>query len=235
MANQQMPVDKPSFLFGLVAGIAILSVATLIFVSISNNSNGEVAGEKIAQEDSGVENNNADNNEPLVYDIEVTENDHIRGKFDAPTTVVEFSDFYCPYCSRFHETMKQVIETYPDKVRWVYKHFPLDSLHPNARQAAAASECANDQGKFWEYADELYTQQATMNNDSYLKIAENLGLDTKAFASCLSSEKYAEKVNNDFILGTKNNVQGTPGSFINGQAIPGAVPFEQMKSIIESL
>ena len=235
MANQNMPVDKTSFTFGLVAGIAIISIVLLIFVSVTKNKDGEVAGEKIEDGNTAEEDAKEEDNQPVLANIEVTETDHIRGNVDAPVTIIEFSDFYCPFCNRFHETMLEVMEAYPEKVRWVYKHFPLDSLHPDARQAGAAAECANDQDKFWEYADELYAQQQTLTTDSYSEIAKELKLDVTEFDTCLESEKYKDKVQADYQLGVQNGVQGTPGNFINGQSVPGAVPFDQIKSIIESI
>lgn len=175
------------------------------------------------------------NDNSQIVSINVSENDHIRGNKNAPVTIIEFSDFQCPYCSNFHETMKQVVENYPNDVRWVYKHFPLDSIHPYARKAAEASECAADQDKFWEYTDELFKNQSNISPEYFSRVAKSVGLNTSQFDECLDSEKYKSKVNNDYQQGIQAGVRGTPGNFINGQSVPSALPYEQIKSMIDGL
>ena len=167
--------------------------------------------------------------------IDVDSDDHIRGNVDAPITILEYSDYQCPFCSRFHDTMIQILAEYPDKVRWVYRHFPLDSIHPYARKAAEASECAAEQDKFWEYSDQLFDNQSSIDLPFLKEVAQNIGLDTNQFNSCLDSEKYASKVEADYREGIDLGVQGTPGSFINGQSLGGAVPYDQLKKMIENL
>lgn len=173
-----------------------------------------------------------------IVQINVSKNDHIRGNFDAPITIVEWSDFQCPYSSRFHETMKQVMAVYPNDIRWVYKHFPLDSIHSYAKKAAEASECAAEQGKFWEYNDQLFTNQSSIQSegDNYLKqAAADISIDTVKFNQCLDSEKFASKVEIDYQDGLETGIRGTPGSFLNGRGLGGAVPFEQLKPLIDIL
>jgi len=131
--------------------------------------------------------------------------------------------------------MKQVLSEYGDDVRWVYKHFPLDQLHPVARKAAEASECAAEQDKFWEYADLLYENQSDITTAGLSDMAQQLGLDTAVFDSCLDSGKYAGKVEADYQEGIQAGVRGTPGNFINGQVLAGAQPFENIKSMIDSI
>ena len=174
-------------------------------------------------------------NSPQVSAPTYDENSHIRGELDAPVTIVEFSDFQCSFCARFHDTMKQVVENYPTQVKWVYRHFPLDSRHPMARGAAEASECASDQDKFWEYTDGLYAGQSEINSGFLLKLAVQLKLDTEEFDECLSSGKYADIVEADYQDGIASGVTGTPGSFINGELLGGAVPFETLKSKIDGI
>jgi protein-disulfide isomerase len=169
----------------------------------------------------------------------VDNEDHIRGDKNAAITIVEYSDFQCPFCSRFHPTMQQVMKNYNGKVRWVFRHFPL-SFHPNAEPAANASECASEQGKFWEFADALFGNQESLGDDFYKKTAADLGLNAKKFADCLSSGKYLEKVRAQSQSGASAGVNGTPGSFVigeDGQAIPikGALPYESVKAAIDSL
>lgn len=163
----------------------------------------------------------------------VAEEDHIRGNPEAVVTIIEFSDFQCPFCSRFHPTVKQILEDYPDQVRWVYKHFPLDSIHPEARPSAEASECAAEQAKFWEFSDGLFENQSRLGKTLYKELAQNLGLNMNQFEDCVSSRKYKDHVEADLQEGIKAGVTGTPGSFVNGEKIPGAVPYDYMKEAVE--
>lgn len=166
---------------------------------------------------------------------EITETSHIRGEFSALVTVVEFSDFQCPFCERFHTTVLQVLEDYPSQVRWVFKHFPLDALHPQARPAAEASECAAEQNKFWEFADALFENQSSLSQDIYSEIATDLGLNLPQFNQCLTDRKYKNKVEADYQEGIRLGVRGTPASFINGELLVGAVPYESLVAVIESI
>jgi len=165
----------------------------------------------------------------------VTEKDNIRGNVNAPITLVEFSDFECPFCAVFHPTVKQILNDYPDDVRWVYKHFPLDSIHLDARPAAEASECASEQGKFWEFTDGLFENQASLGKNLYTKLAQESGLNMSQFEACVSSRKYKDKVEADLQEGIKLGVNGTPGSFINGELVSGALPYANIKEIIEKI
>jgi protein-disulfide isomerase len=171
---------------------------------------------------------------PSKASFDLSEKDHYRGKLNAPIKLVEFSDFQCPYCARHHPTMKKILETYGDKVVWVYKHFPL-SFHPYAEKAALASECASEQGKFWEYADKLTENQANLNDEIFVKLAKELKLKESQFKSCLDSEKYKTKVQGDLNEGIAKGVEGTPTTFVNGEAVVGAVPFENFKAIIDQV
>ncbi|MFH1839533.1 MAG: DsbA family protein [Nanoarchaeota archaeon] len=173
---------------------------------------------------------------PIQIDEEVLiRNGHVKGNENAPITIVEYSDFQCPYCARFHSTMNQIMSEYPNDVKWVYKHFPLDSIHPIARKAAEASECAADQDSFWEYADELYSRQSILKESELTIIAEDIGLNIEEFDECLSSNKYSSKVSADRQDGSQNGITGTPGSFLNGRSLGGAMPYEELKKIIDSL
>src|SRR3989344_844853 len=166
------------------------------------------------------------------------------GDENAPVTIVEFSDFQCPFCkSLFDETLPQIKKEFIDsgKVKFYYRHFPLSSIHPNAQKAAEASECANDQGKFWEYHDQLFNNQADWESLSadeasakFEEYAGSVGLSANEFSDCLSSGKFADAVNEDLNDGTAAGVDGTPGTFINGYLTVGAVPYEQFKAEIEA-
>lgn len=238
--------SKTSFMLGLASGIAIIStVGFLVF--LGGYAKKEFGADKPADNEfADVVDNNDQPSEPTdepadepadtgkPVDVKVASTDHIRGDKNAPITIVEFSDIQCPFCSRFHDTMNEVMKNYPDKVRWVFKHFPLDSIHPYARKAAEATECAGEQNKFWEYTDKLYANQDKLNNEYFATAAKEVGLDSKKFDSCLSSGKMADKVDADFKYGQTLGVRGTPGSFINGKSIPGAVPFSQVESMIKA-
>ncbi len=169
-------------------------------------------------------------------EITVTEKSHIRGNTGAPVTIVEFSDFQCPFCRSFHPTLQQALADYPDKVRWVYKHFPLDQIHPQARSAAEASECVAEQkgnDGFWQFADALFENQSRLGETLFKELAQNLGLDMAQFESCLASRKYQDVVEADFKEGISLGVLGTPGSFVNGEAVEGAVSYSALKSVVE--
>lgn len=175
------------------------------------------------------------NNQPVVaFDYQVAADDQVVGPDNAKVTVVEWSDFECPFCASFHQSMESLIEKYPDDVRWVYKHFPLSSIHPDAQLAAEASECAGEQGKFWEYANELFMNQVQISQSKLSDFASAVGLDSEQFEQCLDSGKYQSKVSNDYSHGLKYGVSGTPGNFINGQSYPGALPLSQLEQIVES-
>ena len=225
---------KSSFFFGIITGVAIIAVVGF-FVMMGMYLKQDKAKNTPQQ----VVNNQVEDNQPdqpvSLEALEIKDTDHIRGNKNAQITIVEYSDFQCPYCLRFHETMKQIITNYSDDVRWVYRHFPLDSIHPVARKASEASECANDQGKFWEYTDEVFVNQSGLSLESLSTIAANINLNVSKFNSCLSSGKYSAKVNANYKEGIQIGVRGTPGNFINGQSVPGAVPYEQIPAMIEDL
>lgn len=177
---------------------------------------------------------NSNQKEEVKVKLNVGENDHILGDPEAKVTIVEFSDFQCPFCKRFHPTLKQALKEYEGKVRWIYKHFPLRSIHPQAQSAAEASECAGEQGKFWEFADKLFENQERLGEDLYTELAQDLGLDLTNFNQCLSSRKYKDDVESDYQEGIKAGVRGTPGSFVNGKPVFGAVPYSVLKAEIEN-
>ncbi|MEM7481344.1 MAG: thioredoxin domain-containing protein [Acidobacteriota bacterium] len=164
--------------------------------------------------------------------VEVAATGPSKGPDDAPVTIIEFSDFECPFCSRVNPTLAQVREEYGDKVRIVFRQFPL-SIHANAQKAAEASLCAHDQDKFWEMHDLMFEKQRELGVDQLKAQASQLGLDTEAFNECLDSDKYAQAVKDDMKAGAQAGVSGTPAMFINGRSLSGAVPFEQVAKVID--
>ncbi|MCF7830799.1 DsbA family protein [Candidatus Gracilibacteria bacterium] len=178
----------------------------------------------------------------------VSKNDHLRGNREAVITIVEYSDLECPFCKSFHPTMKKVLETYPDKVNWVYRHFPLPFHNPLATQEALASECANKLGgndKFWEYIDLVYANTTSngkgLEIEELPKMAEEIGLDQDKFQKCLVAEEFKSHVQKDSSEGGQAGVSGTPGNFfVNNLTkeiipIPGALPFSQLQSLIDNV
>jgi len=162
----------------------------------------------------------------------------IKGEKNAPVTIVEYSDFECPFCGRFHETtLPQLVTDYIDKgkVQFAYKHFPL-SFHKNSKNASLAAECAKEQGGdkvFYKYHDILYVNQTTQTVENLKKWAADMGLDTAKFDSCLDTQKYATQVDADFNEGQAFGVSGTPAFFINGRLVTGAQPFSAFQTIID--
>lgn len=156
-----------------------------------------------------------------------------RGVPDAPVTIVEFSEFQCPFCHRVQATLKQILERYPGKVKLVYRDFPLDSLHPLARGASEAARCANDQGKFWEYHDTVFSHFPQASSEDLKRYAEQVGLDIAKFEACLSGGVHKAAVQSDVDEGTRAGVTGTPAFFINGRLLQGAQPLEAFTRVIE--
>lgn len=175
----------------------------------------------------------------------VSDSDWVRGDRDASVTIVEFSDTECPYCKRFHETMLQVMEEYDGQVNWVYRHFPLASLHSKAPKEAEATECAGELGGndgFWAFLDELFDTTPSNNGlsaDQLPEIAAAVGLDKTAFESCLNSGKYSNKVDEQLGQATAAGGTGTPYSILlaGSETIPvsGALPYAQIKQMIDSV
>ncbi len=165
--------------------------------------------------------------------IEVSvDDDPSQGKKDAPITLIEFSEYQCPFCKRTRPTIQKIMDTYKDKVQYVFRDFPL-SFHKQAPVAALAANCANEQGKYWEYNKELFEQQPNLSDDNLKEYAKKLGLNTKKFDECLGSGKYQSEIDKDIQDGSNAGVTGTPAYFINGIFISGAQPFENFKEIID--
>lgn len=188
--------------------------------------------------------------QPSLVEVKMdpmSDSDHIRGGKDARIILVEYSDLECPYCKQFHNTAQKALEAYPGQLAWVYRHFPLDTLHSKARKEAEATECANELGgsdMFWKMADKIYQVTPSNNGLDLLDLpllAKEIGLDQAKFTSCLDSGKYKDTVEKQYQSGVKAGVRGTPGNFLmdtkSGKTIslPGAVPLESLKQSIDSL
>lgn len=239
---------KLTFLFGIVTAVALLST-TGFFLLLANGLEGEaktttkktvsntntntsptVAGDTAAEPEPA----------PILEKVDVENLRHVRGEGDI--TFIEFSDLECPFCKQFHPTVNQVREKYDGKVRVAFKHFPLGSLHPKAQREAEATECASDQGKFWEYVDTLFERTPSNNglaDEELFTIADDLDLDRDEFDKCLEDGKYTDLVQADYAEAVSLGGQGTPYSLIvdtEGNVIApvsGALPYSQVTSALD--
>jgi protein-disulfide isomerase len=173
---------------------------------------------------------------PVVDMKALVDDDAVKGDPNAPVTIVEFSDYECPFCARFYsQTLSQIDAKYiqTGKVKLVYRDFPL-SFHQQAQKAGEAAECAGEQGKYFEMHDKLFESGVTGGVASFKQYAADLGLNTADFNTCLDSGAQASEVQKDFRDGQAAGVQGTPGFIVNGQLVSGAQPFSVFEQIIEA-
>lgn len=241
---------KTSFVFGLVSGVAVVSLLT----SAGLLSNGALAKSVGGTADTAVAaavaqpttaQAVAKTKTPAGKVPEVTDADHIKGNKDAKVTFIEYSDFECPFCKRFEPTMQQLEKEYGDKIRIVYRHFPL-SFHANAQKEDEAAECASELGgndAFWQYHDAIFERTTSGGTgfalDALVPLAKELGLNESKFKDCLDTGKYAQHVKDDMSGGSAAGVTGTPGSILidakgDSQLLSGAVPFSTLKSAIDA-
>lgn len=153
--------------------------------------------------------------------VEVTDKDHIQGAKNAPVTLVEYGDYECPVCGAAYPIVKDIQGQLGDRVRFVFRNFPLAQMHPHAAQSAEAAESANAQGKFWEMHDTLYENQGNLTEKDLLGYGEKLGLDENQFRADLQNEAYNERIEADLMSGAESGVNGTPTFFINGARFDG--------------
>lgn len=241
--------SKTSFVFGLVSGIALISVVTsvaLLSSGVFATSVGTTTGAAVgAVVNSGTKPAAVKATAPTGKVPEVTSADHVRGNKDAKVTFIEYSDFECPFCKRFEPTVQQLEKDYGDKIRIIYRHFPL-SFHANAQKEAEASECAADLGgndAFWKYHDAIL-ERTTSNGtgfalDALVPLAKEIGLDEAKFKDCLDTGKFTKFVQDQEAGGASAGVTGTPGSFVidakgNAQLLSGALPFASIKATIDA-
>lgn len=166
--------------------------------------------------------------------------DHIRGNIDAPITIVEFSDLECPFCARIHPTLQRIIEEQND-TRWVYRHFPLSSIHSNALSAALASECIAQLGSndhFWSFVDSVFANQENLGDNWYRETAASIGIGTRDFENCMQDSKIASRIRDNLDEATGTGGRGTPYIVVitpKGNLMPfsGALPYEQVSAFID--
>ncbi|MBX4191977.1 DsbA family protein [Candidatus Parcubacteria bacterium] len=168
--------------------------------------------------------------------------DHIIGSPTAPVVLIEYSDFQCPFCTMIYPTLKRLVEESNGQVAWVYRHLPLESIHPEAMPAAVASECITEQlgeSGFWKYADAIFNDQKNIGDTKFKQVAHDLGADDAKFAACLTSKKFNDKIDANATDASASGGTGTPYTVIYGYGkqipISGALPYNQIKAVIDAL
>ncbi len=166
----------------------------------------------------------------------VTDDDPSLGPKDAKVVVVEFADFQCPYCQEAFPIIRELTVKYADKVRFIYRDFPVGSVHPDAQNAAIAASCVakQDQVKFWLYHDKLYLNQEDLGQDALLRYALQVGADEQKFLACINDSSVAQEVQNDYQDGIIAGVTGTPTFFIDGRRVPGVIPLDIFTKALDS-
>lgn len=167
-----------------------------------------------------------------VLKMPVTDRDHVRGNPRAPVTLVEYGDYECPHCGRAHPITQQLLATFDQKLKFVYRHFPLKNIHPHAELAAESAEAAGAQDNFWEMHDWLFENQLYLSSESILGAARELGLDTDAFVEDLGTHAFRDRVQSDFLTGVRSGVNGTPTFFINGVRHDSDFEFETLSAAV---
>ncbi len=163
--------------------------------------------------------------------------DHTRGSNKASITVIEYSDFQCPYCARIHVSLKKMAAA--SEINWVYRNYPLSSIHPGAMAMAEAAECADEQGKFWEYADKLFDYQAELDPKvplvtTLINLGEAIGLDGQRFKVCLSNNRFDARIRTQIIEANSLRIDATPTIFVNGKRHIGSLPLDQLEQLVSS-
>jgi protein-disulfide isomerase len=166
--------------------------------------------------------------------VPVTQHDHVLGSPDAPVTLVEYGDYECPFCGTAYPIVNQVLRHFGPKLRYVFRHFPLTKVHPDAERAAETAEFAGAHKHFWEMHDGLYENQDRLGPPLLFSLAETLGLSEVELRDALATEKYAPKVKSDFLGGVRSGVKGIPSFFINGRQYEGTFEFSDLVSAIDS-
>lgn len=240
---------KLTFTMGILVGVAAVSLLGFILAGsyvLTGGSFGKLATANNPTTPPAVQNPSQPATPPSKVNIAIKPTDYVRGNQNAPVTVIEYSDLECPFCKRFHPSMQQLMSEFKDKIKWVYRHYPLDNtcntamaqqLHPTACQAAYAAECVGKlagANKYWEFVDGLLGNQAAPDKAAVIAVAKGLGVSESKLTSCMGSKEITDKVQVDLREGNSFGVNGTPTTFINGTPVEGAVPFEQLKAAVEA-
>ena len=220
-----------------LAVAVIIQVLLLVFIAvkISALSGVAVEGNNVVAEAPTPSAKPSNNGAAAVDMATYIDDDSVKGDKDAPVTIVEFSDYECPFCTKFYDqSLQQIEKNYIDtgKVKFIYRDFPL-SFHQNAQKAAEAAECAGEQDKYFEMHDLLFEKGVSGGVNAFKQYAKDIGLNTKKFDQCLDSGAMAQEVKDDFAAGQQLGVSGTPAFFINGKLVSGAQPYSVFEQIIE--
>jgi len=221
-----------------LAVAVIIQVLLLLFVAVKISAfsgSGVNIGNDVAIPSADTAQPSAPIPTPTVTMSELVDDDAVKGNINAPVTIVEFSDYECPFCERFYsQTFNQIDQKYiqTGKVKFIYRDFPL-SFHQNAQKAAEAAECAGEQNKYYEMNAKLFESGVDGGVTTFKRYAQDIGLNTAEFNICLDSDAMASEVQQDFLDGQRAGVQGTPAFFINGIEVSGAQPFSVFEQVIE--
>lgn len=257
MAKSSSPYSFDNFINVVNENFTIFLMVGLTFIagfavgSLYERGGGSVrladsgsAGQEAAPSDNAPAAPSGPSDAKLSEMPEVTEDDWVRGAEDAPITLVEYSDYNCPFCERFHNTMNEIIADNEGQVRWVYRHFPLDNIHPEARGIAYIAECVGREAgeeAFWTFTDRIFEEQEGMTQASSIELAvSEFGLDAGTLESCAEEDSIQQKVEDDVQGGSAAGVTGTPGTIVvtndgEFEFLPGAVPATQVQSTIDGL
>jgi len=245
VSSQQKKDLHLSFWLGVSAALAVIFAIIALFFAVILLRQGTLLPSAQDKNIPAQDDTQKDEAQDEIVVAPVTDADWVKGDRNAPITIVEFSDTECPFCKQFHETMQSIVKEYDGKVKWVYRHFPLEQLHPRALKEAEALECAGELGGndgFWKYADRLYAVTPANNKldpAQLPEIARTVGLNVAKFTECLNSGKYAEKVQNYITQAENAGGRGTPYSVIlvDDKKIPinGAQPLAQVKRLLDPL
>lgn len=232
--SNTISINKTTFWQGLTGLFALLFVISLFTGGFVGGSSERVAAD--AQPAQAAPSQPTQPSAPSIDMDSLIDDDHVKGDPDAPVTIVEWSDFECPFCARFYrDTLSQIESEYIDtgKVKLVYRDFPL-GFHAQAQKSAEAAECAGEQNKYWEMHDLLFENGVAGGVDSFKQFAADIGLNTAEFNECLDSGAMAAETAKDMRDGQAVGITGTPGFIINGQLVSGAQPFSAFKQVIDA-
>ncbi len=220
------------FIVGTIVFLALLLFGVKVFFLIQKINRGEIAiPDKYLTNRILAANVNINSNLTKI-DVD-TGDDPALGPKGTLVTIVEFSDFECPISEQVHTTIEEMVKIYGNKIRYVFRDFPVTYVHDYAEKAAEAGECAHEQGKFWEYHVKLFANQKNLTEDALKQYAGDIGLDRNRFINCLDSDKYAAEVKQDIDDGILAGVRGTPTWFIDGVKVEGIIPADKFVEIID--
>jgi len=231
---------KLTFVMGILVGVAGVSlIGFVVAASYAFSGKGQAVKPAANQGATATAPTQPAAAAPTPVNIAIKPTDYVRGSTNAPVTIFEYSDLECPYCKSFHPSVKRILSEYPGKVNWVYRHFPL-SFHVNAQKEAEAAECVGKLGgadAYWEFVDKIF-ERTTSNGTGFAladlyPLAKEVGVSESRFRTCLDQGEMTSKVQADLQEGSSYGVQGTPTSFVNGKPVEGAVPYEQLKAVVE--